>query len=301
MHFFPFARRLDAIVAYGVVGMLHPALLCAEELLRPNTADKVESSITANKPLVNDEVAIAPAHPLRAVIKYAQAERRYMQSHLQSVTCRLTKRERIEGELQKSQFIDLELEEAMLDGDVLVRPMRAFLSFLGPGEVTGRKVLFIEGANKGKMLVRKGGKRFNYAIVKVDPKSDMAQRESLVPITDLGFCRQLDRQIEVLKSHARIDPRGVNTTVEHGTDAKINGRLCEVIRVTHEERQPGLTFHRVNVFIDTELHIPVRIDAVDWPEEAGGKCPLLAEYTYTNVRLNVDLPEATFDEDRLKQ
>jgi hypothetical protein len=151
------------------------------------------------------------------------------------------------------------------------------------------------------MLVRKGGKRFSYAVLRIEPDGESARRESLLPITELGFGRLLDRQIAVLKVHAQVDHSGENTEVRHIKEAKINGRRCEVVRVRHPLRQPGLTFHQANVFIDAELHLPVRIDASDWPATPGGECPLLAEYTYTNVQLNVNFPEATFDEPRLKQ
>jgi hypothetical protein len=269
----------------------------AEEL---SSTDAIPAAVTTvNKPVPLTPSAKAP-HPLDAVLKFARAESGYLTRHVQSWTCRLTKRERIDGELQENNFLDFELQEELRDATGITRPMRLFLTFYAPSEVKGRKVLFIEGQNQGKMLVRKGGKRFNYAIVRIEPNSESAQRESLVPITDMGFSRLLNRQIEVLESHARIDPTGENTKVQHFTNGKINNRPCEVIRITHEKKQSGLQFHEANMYIDNELHVPVRIDASDWPANADEPLPLIAEYTFTDLQLNVDFPEATFDEDRLK-
>jgi hypothetical protein len=272
-----------------------------EEVSRSESTCPTAINATARLPELTAATEVPQSHPVAAVIRFARQEKEYLARTVRSVRCQVIKRERIQGELQERQFLVMELEEQIRNGDTIVRPMRVFLSFQSPAEVKGRKVLFVEGANSGKMLVRKGGKRFSYAVLRIDPDSESAQRESLLPITDLGFGRLLDQQIAVLKAHAKIDPTGENTEVRHIKDAKINGRRCEVVRVRHLIRQPGLTFHQANVFIDAELHIPVRIDASDWPTEPGGECPLLAEYTYTDVQLNVDFPESTFDEPRLKK
>jgi hypothetical protein len=273
----------------------------AEELLRSESAHVAAGKITAHKPVLAPAAELPLAHPIAAVIRFAEQEKQYLERKVHSVRCQVIKRERIDGELQEHQFLVMELEEQIRKDNAIERPMRVFLSFQAPAEVNGRKVLFVEGSNSGKMLVRKGGRRFSYAVLRIEPDGESARRESLLPITELGFGRLLDRQIAVLRSHAAIDPKGENTEVRHIKDAKINGRSCEVVRVRHPVRQPGLTFHQANVFIDAELHIPVRIDASDWPTAPGDECPLLAEYTYTNVQLNVNFPEATFDETRLKK
>jgi outer membrane lipoprotein-sorting protein len=44
----------------------------------------------------------------------------------------------------------------------------------------------------------------------------------------------------------------------------------------------------------------VRFDVYDWPETPGQQPPLVSEFTYTNVTLNVDLDDATFAPARLR-
>lgn len=296
-----FLHRMLLGIALAPVCSLTATIGIGEELSRVELARPASASIVADRPILAPQAAASQTHPLATVIQYAADVKRYLAQNVHSVRCQVTKRERIEGVLQENQFLVMELQEEVARGGIIQQPMRVFLTFQAPAEVKGRRVLFVEGANNGKMLVRKGGTRFSYAVLRIDLDSESARRESLLPVTELGFGRLLDRQIAVLRSHEKVDPTGQNTEVRHIKDAKINGRRCEVIRVRHERRQPGLTFHLANVFIDSELHIPVRIDASDWPTEAGGDNPLLAEYTYTNVQLNVDFPEATFDSDRLKK
>jgi outer membrane lipoprotein-sorting protein len=83
--------------------------------------------------------------------------------------------------------------------------------------------------------------------------------------------------------------------VERITTATINGRPCEMLRITHPQRRDGLQFFSASMSIDSELHVPVRFDVYDWPETPGQQPPLMAEFTYTNVTLNVDLDDATFE------
>jgi len=238
--------------------------------------------------------------PLTAVIEYARREQQYMNRMVRDFTCRLVKRERINGVLQEMHFIDMEVREAQSDGGQLVRPLSIYLHFLGPKNVLDRRVIFVEGANQGKILVRNGGKHFDYVIADVDPNSEAAREETLVPVTGIGFNRLLAHMIDVLDKHRQIDVTGENTTAERIRGAKINGRECTVIRITHPQPMQGLEFHQANVFVDDELHAPVRVDYSDWPKIEGRPAPLIAEYTYTNLKLNVDLPDSTFSTARLR-
>ena len=73
-------------------------------------------------------------------------------------------------------------------------------------------MLFVAGQNNGKMLARNGGKRFNYVIVRVDPRSDAALRESLVPISEMGFENMTRILIRLLDENIRHDPAGTIRT-----------------------------------------------------------------------------------------
>ncbi len=243
---------------------------------------------------------IVAEHPLKPVIDYARREQRYLQQTLQDFTCRLVKRERIGGYLQDLHFVDMEVREGAYRDGRIISPLSIYLRFLGPQTVVGRKVLYIEGQNDGQMLVRNGGKHFDYVIVNLDPNGDTAREESLVPITEIGFNRLLDNMIDVLMRHQRIDASGENSRAERIAGAKINDRACTVIRITHPQPMQGLEFHQANVFVDDALHVPVRVDYSDWPPSPGRPAPLIAEYTYTNMKLNVGLPDATFNRTRLR-
>lgn len=255
----------------------------------PTSATQVEafrSAVTDPRPVAD--------HPLARVLKFAHEERAYLQQAVRDFTCRVTKRERIEGELQDYYFIDMRVREQTDAGGQGTQPLSVLLEFLGPSHVEGRRALFVAGQNDNKLLVRKGGRRFGYVIMGVDPFGESVKRESLMPINEIGFSHLLDRTIRTLQQDVVADPSGDNTIVEHITTATINGRPCQMLRITHPRRRDGLQFYSASMTIDSELHVPVRFDVYDWPETPGEEPPLTAEFTYTNVTLNPNLDDATF-------
>jgi hypothetical protein len=282
-----FGRPVAMVLGAGLL------VSCAADF---TLAETPQSTTTSRVSHYRPEAA-SPKQPLNAVLEYARREQEYTNRMVRDFTCRLVKRERINGVLQEMHFIDMEVREAQADSG---QPLSIYLHFLGPKNVLDRRVIFVEGANQGKMMVRNGGKHFDYVIAEVDPNSDAAREETLVPVSGIGFNRLLAHMIDVLEKHRQIDPTGENTTAERIRGAKINGRECTVIRITHPQPMPGLEFHQANVFVDDQLHAPVRVDYSDWPKLAGRPAPLIAEYTYTNLQLNVDLPDSAFSTSRLR-
>ncbi len=243
----------------------------------------------------------AADHPLSPVIAYARREQKFLGQTVRDFSCRLVKRERISGFLQDMHFIDMEVREGTYQDGRVIQPLSIYLHFLAPKSVVDRNVIFVEGQNDGKMLVRNGGKHFEYVLAKIDPASEAAREETLVPVTEIGFNRLLGHMIHVLERHQQVDPLGNNTQAERIAGAKINNRPCTVIRIMHPQPMRGLDFHIANVFVDDALHAPVRVDYSGWPKNESSSAPLIAEYTYTNLKLNVGLTDATFNPARLRR
>ncbi|MFM1903628.1 MAG: hypothetical protein RLZZ440_1528 [Planctomycetota bacterium] len=262
-----------------------PASVTAVETLRP--------AVTIPRPMSD--------HPLAWVLKFAHDEQTYLQHTVRDFTCRVTKRERIEGELQDYYFIDMSVREHVAAGTKATQPFSVMLEFLGPADVAGRRALYVAGQNDDRLLVRKGGRRFGYLVIDVDPFGPSVKRESLMPITELGFSQLLERTIHTLEQDVAADPHGDNTVVEHITTATINGRPCQMLRITHPLRRDGLQFYSASMCIDSELHVPVRFDVYDWPETPSHQPPLVAEFTYTNVVLNANLDDAIFTRTMLRR
>ena len=242
-----------------------------------------------------EAVSANPHHPLLPAVDYARTVADDLHRHVRDYTCILIKRERIQDRLQDFQSMRVRLRVARpaVDNSPAV-PLSVYLDFLGPPKIRGRKVLFVAGQNNGKMLARNGGKRFNYVIVRIDPRSDAALRESLVPISEMGFENMTQILIRLLDENIRHDPSGGNSHLAFYKNAKVNDRTCTRIAVSHPEQNAALGFNTADVFVDDELHIPIRLQAYGWPTRPDGPRPLLFEYTYEDIRLNVGLTSADF-------
>ena len=54
-------------------------------------------------------------------------------------------------------------------------------------------------------------------------------------------------------------------------------------------------YHRAEFFVDDEYHLPIRVVTYDCAPPQ-----LLAEFTYTKVKINVGLTDQDFDERQLR-
>ncbi len=255
------------------------------------------TSVTADESAAGTREA--STHPLSWTLRYATSRSDYIRKNIRDYSCRLIKRERIDGELQKHQFIKVKVRCEQLRGDDVVRPMAVFMEYLAPGNLKGRQVLYIEGQNDGMMDVLKGGRAFKYVKLRIDPNGTAARRESNYPITDVGFDKIIERLTERVTGDIKNDPTAANTQVSHFRNARVNDRVCTHIRVLHPNRGDGIEFHKASLYIDDELHVPIRLVVYDWPPGEGDDPPLIEEYTYVDLHLNVGLTDADFSKSKL--
>ena len=111
------------------------------------------------------------------------------------------------------------------------------------------------------------------------------------PLTDIGIENLVLKLIE----RGEKDRQHGDVKVEFRKNAKINGRNCTVVQVTHPEYRPEFDFSLGQIFIDDQMNVPVRYVAYGWPKTPGQKPEITEEYTYLNVKLNVGLTDADFD------
>ena len=169
-------------------------------------------------------------------------------------------------------------------------PMAVYLKFLNPTAVKGREVIWVEGANDGKLIAHETGIK-NLMRVKLEPTGFLAMLGQRYPITKIGF----EHLVEELITKGERDRKQGDCEVKFFKDATVAKRSCTMIQVVHPEERPEYDFYRARIYIDDELNIPIRYAAWAWPESPGAEPVLLEEYTYVNVRLNVGLTDQDFD------
>jgi hypothetical protein len=282
-----------APIAGGLVILVALSQACTADPFAPRRP--AQSRPSQVKQLSAESPIVAADHPMALAVNTLNKELEFLRASVHDFRCRVTKRERVNGLLQDYFYIDMWVREEIRTGSQVTSPLSVYMQFVGPSEFEGRRVLFVEGRNEGKILARKGGDRFEYVVTKIDPNGENAKSESLLPITQSGFTPMLVALVAGLEKQAAADPSGTNTHVERIDGAKLDGRPCYALRITHPQKQDDLEFHTATIFIDSELHVPARIEKSDWPASADQTPALIAEYNYTDIQVNIGLKEQMFD------
>ena len=246
----------------------------------------------------NNNVLIAPAaageHPLDPALKYAEEGLKRIQSDINDYECLIVKRERIRGELNEYEYMYAKIRNHKEADGKVVSPLSVYLNFQKPANVAGREVIWVEGANNGKLCAHEGGLLGRLPAVWLDPKGAMAMRGNLYPITEIGIENLIAKLIERGTREKQADPAGKATVVTTTKGAKLDKRSCTLLQIEHPNRLGGFEFQLAQIFIDDAYNIPVRYIAYGWPEAGERGDKILEEYNYTKIKLNVGLTDNDF-------
>lgn len=230
-------------------------------------------------------------HPLIPVLEMGHEALRRIDGQVKDYTCWLVMRERIDDRLSDYANAFVKVRHRQVHKGEVPVPFSVYLRFTRPAKIQGREVIYVQGRNKGKLIARNGGSRFEHVTVAIDPRSEMAMRQRRYPVTELGIRNLIQRLIE--SGRQELQFRDID--VKHFNHAKINGRACRAIQLLHPVRREHSRYQLVRLFIDDKLNLPIRFASWDWPQKEGGKPRLLEEYTYVGLKLNVGLTDRDFD------
>jgi hypothetical protein len=226
--------------------------------------------------------AAAGEHPLMSTVRWGRAGMVKMEK-ITDYTAMVAKRERLSGKLSDYQYMYLKLRQ---------KPFSVYLNFLGPTDIKGQEVIYVDGANNGKMWAHTTGLQDTLiGTVSLQPDGAVAMRGQMYPLTAIGVLNLTRRLMEV----AEHDTKFGECEVQYFQRAKVNDRVTTCIQVTHPIPRHDFRFNIARIFVDDELNIPIRFEAYDWPKQRGDKPELLEEYTYLNLKLNARLTDQDFD------
>jgi len=242
------------------------------------------------KVAVKGEPIQAAAHPLDPALTMASKGLEFSEKSVRDYTATLVKRERVDDELQPYEYIYLKVRNPKPQV-----PFSVYMYFLKPAEAKGREVIYVDGRDENKMLVHEGGGGIKGALpnLELDPTGFLAMKGQRYPLTEVGV-ENLMRQ---LVQRGNRDRAAGTCKVQFRKGAKINGRVCTLIQVTHPTKRAPYDFHVAQIFVDEELGMPIRYASYDWPKAEGQRPQLIEEYTYLNLKINADLKDEDFDPD----
>ncbi len=240
-----------------------------------------------------NEAANAARHPLDPAIVLAKDGLKSMNQNLKDYTCVMVKRERLGNKLGEYEYMFAKIRNEQRVNNQVVVPFSVYLYFLKPAAIRGREVIYVRGQNDDKLLAheRRDSMMGKFGSVWLNPSGPMAMRGNRYPITEIGLVTLITR---LLEKGVRDRARG-ECQVECRKGAKINGRTCTMLQVTHPLPRPYFDFHIAQIFIDDEYNVPLRYAAYTWPARPGGDPVLLEEYTFLKLKLNVGLTDEDFD------
>ena len=225
-------------------------------------------------------------HPLMPALRWAYDGVGNVEK-IEDYSATLVKREQIGGKVGEPQYMFVKIRH---------RPFSVYVYFLGPAELKGREVIYVEGQNDGNMLAHATGLQGKmFGTLPLKPTGPIAMRGQRYPLTEMGILNLIRRLVEVgeedikygeceVKSFKAAEIKGGNST-----------RICTCIQVVHPVPRRNFLFHLARIFVDDELNLPIRYESYDWPEKQGGPPRLLEEYTYLNLKLNNGFTDADFD------
>ena len=146
---------------------------------------------------------------------------------------------------------------------VRTKPQSIYLKFEQPAK--GREAIYVAGRHGGKVLAHDVG--FNKLLagtLHLEPTSARAMEDCRHPITEAG----IGPLLETVSQRWALE-LNQNETVVTFDDMLVGEQHCLMIETTHPGRGGDFLFHKVRLFIDKELGLPIRFEAYDWPKHPG--------------------------------
>jgi hypothetical protein len=205
----------------------------------------------------------------------------------------------------KQERIGSQLVQTVMFAKIREKPFSVYLNFLDRSDdkgVKGREVIYVQGRNGDKLLVHTPG--LQDAIVgklSLPPNGILTMRGERYPITEIGLanlCRQLIQRGEAAGGSGQAAPGQITPgqiAVKRYRHARINARACTLLEITYPVQEPKNWGYLARVFLDDQLHFPIRVEVYELPLDRGRGPQLVEEYTYLDVKLNNGYSDADFD------
>jgi len=217
-------------------------------------------------------------------IAFLEACIRRYDREVKGYTAVLRKQERIEGELQRSEVIDIDFREDPFS--VLMRWKE--------GARRAAAVMYVKGENGDQLLVRPAGVLAVAGIVVRDPNGADARKASRYPLPEFGIKIGMQRTLTSWEKARKnktlhVEYLGVKRVAEAGD------RPCWVLRRTGYTRPEEDGIAQLTTYFDKETWLQLGTVLKN------PKGQLVGEYFFRDVKVNPDFPAGTFTRDALKR
>lgn len=225
--------------------------------------------------LLADESA---PHPLVAAIRIARQSVGRIAAH-PGYSCVFAKKE----------VVDDHMIEQTIALKVRHNPFSVYMYFREPR--AGREVIFVEGKNENRLLVHETGLASLIGTLALAPEDPRVRAENRHPITKAGIVRTVEAQMAIWESERQYG----ETEVRYFEDAKLGEMVCKVVESNHPQPRKQFAFQTTRLWIDVKTGYPVRLQQYAFPKKQGTKGPLVEDYSFTELKTDVELTDRDFD------
>ena len=164
------------------------------------------------------------------------------------------------------------------------KPFDVRLDWLGDKGKVDQTAIYRQGANDGKVLARQSGLLgLLTGTMKLNPTDKLALTDSRHPITEMGIGKIIER--------AQRDSADARISVKSSEDS-LDGRPTyrfDFVATNNNKGVGGLPdAGKAVIWVDPELKLPIKLELYDRAST------LLERHNFKNLRVNVNLPDATF-------
>jgi hypothetical protein len=205
-------------------------------------------------------------------------------SRIRDYTGTLVRQERIGGQLQPEQFIDIRVRQ---------QPYSVCLKWSSPKHLVGQEAIFVTGKHDNEIRAKGAGFLAIAGYVSLPTNDPRVMKNSRHPITDTGIGNILEILSRSYELERRLPADKVKASFAQYAFEK---KPCTRMEVIHDVFDAQLYCHRCVVYFDNEYKLPVRVEVYDWPTSGNPKGELLECYSYINLKFNVGLTDAAFVE-----
>ena len=168
-------------------------------------------------------------------------------------------------------------------------PLSVYLRF--QKDIDGREVLFVDGKNEGKALIKGSGLESLVGTLKLAPDNKRVMEENRYPLNMIGLTNMMNKLVKQWED----DLSSTDITFKMFPNAKVATVECKVFESTRAKKTVDGQFHVTRLYVDKTTSLPVRVEQLDFPVKAGDQPVILEQYTYLDLKTNVGLTDADFD------
>lgn len=234
---------------------------------------------TPAEPAALPKPPIDDAHPLYLPLQEAYKAREALKA-VKDYEAVFVKRELIGRKVQKTTM-NLKLR---------VEPFGVYLKFLDAN--AGREVIYNEGRLNNQMQIHEAGIKSLAGTLLRAPNSPDVMAENRYPANMVGLKNLLDKIIKQWEEEGKF---GEIKTQKYLNSKLPTGEECIAYESLHPTPRPQFKYHVTRLWIESKTGLAVRVEQLGFPQKGDKEPPVIEEYTYGSLKLNVKLTDYDFD------